>query len=120
MGLLLQGSYPTVSADQGPPPEPRLFLVSDKVPGGVEEIPDFSQNDLNPDDAFLLDAYYAVSAILPNPSCDTLCNYNYHVLSSVICFFPSFSVGLDTNYGGLLSHNLRWSSPVVLGPQVKF
>lgn len=73
MGLLSQGSYPTISADQGPPPEPRLFLISDKIPGGVEEIADFSQNDLNPDDAFLLDAYYAVSAILADPLCLLQC-----------------------------------------------
>eukprot|EP00884_Botryococcus_braunii_P011402 jgi/Botrbrau1/20262/Bobra.31_1s0047.1 len=55
-----KASYPTFPADQGPPPEPRLFLISDKIPGGVEEVLDFSQNDLNPDDVFLLDAYYAV------------------------------------------------------------
>jgi hypothetical protein len=60
--ILLQGPYPTFPEDQGPPPEPRLFLISDKVPGGVEEVLDFSQNDLNPDDVFLLDAYYAVRA----------------------------------------------------------
>jgi hypothetical protein len=59
----MQAEYPKFATDQGPPPAPRLYLVSDKVLGGVEELTSFSQDDLDNDDVYMLDAYYAVCPV---------------------------------------------------------
>ncbi len=40
--------------------QPQLLLFNDAAAGDVEDLPDYSQADLDDDEIFLLDAFYVV------------------------------------------------------------
>ena len=48
--------------------EARLLLCSDEAPDGLEDLPGYTQDDLDDEDVFLLDAFYMVMCTSLSPS----------------------------------------------------
>ena len=64
-----KGDYQQDTASDPEPAshEPQLLLFSDAAPDGLEDLPGYTQDDLDDDEIFLLDAFYTVLVNLQEP-----------------------------------------------------